>query len=100
VLFVILAVFWRLAGRGPEYRRTGLLFVAGTVACAAALAATALLPADVRVTAWLLLDACYLVGFGIMIGTARPVLTITAALIERFGAFIIIVQELTTEPSR
>jgi low temperature requirement protein LtrA len=93
VLFAILAVFWRLAGRGtgPEYRRSGVLFVAGTVACAAALAATALLPADVRVTAWLLLDAGYLVGFGIMIGTARPVLTITAALIERFGAFIIIV---------
>lgn len=63
-LFAMLAVLWYLAGRGdgPEYRRSSLLFVAGTAACAGILAATILLPAGVRVIAWLILDAAYLAG--------------------------------------
>jgi low temperature requirement protein LtrA len=96
-LFAILAVLWLLAGRGdsPEYRRANRLFVTGTAACAAILAATILLPADVRVIAWLGLDAAYLAGFAVMIAMASPILaaalTITGALIERFGLLIIIV---------
>jgi len=97
VLFAILAVLWLLAGRGdsPEFRRASLLFVAGTGVCAGILAATILLPADARPIAWLVLDAAYLAGFALMIAMATPVqaaaLTITGALIERFGLFIIIV---------
>jgi low temperature requirement protein LtrA len=95
VLFAVLAVLWLLAARGdrPEYRRTSRLFVAGTGACAALLAGTALLPASARVPAWGLLDAAYLAGFAAVILTASPraTLTVTDALIERFGAFIIIV---------
>lgn len=58
-LFAMLAVLWYLAGRGdgPEYRRSSLLFVAGTAACA-----TILLPAGVRVIVWLILDAVHLAG--------------------------------------
>ena len=50
VLFAVLAVLWLLAARGdrPEYRRPSRLFVAGTAACAALLAGTALLPASAR----------------------------------------------------
>jgi len=97
VLFAILAVLWLLAARADrtEYRRTSRLFVAGTTACAAALAGTAFLPASVRMLAWGLLDAAYLAGFAAVILTATPVvaaaLTITDALIERFGLLIIIV---------
>jgi low temperature requirement protein LtrA len=97
VLFAILAVLWLLAGRGdsPEYRRASLLFVTGTGVCAGILAATILLPADVRPIAWLVLDAAYLAGFAVMIAIATPIqaaaLTITDALIERFGLLIIIV---------
>ena len=59
VLFAVLAVLWLLAARGdrPQYRRTSMLFVTGTAACAVALAATALLPASARVLAWGLIDA-------------------------------------------
>ncbi|MCX5562409.1 low temperature requirement protein A [Streptomyces sp. NBC_00038] len=93
VLFAVLALVWRLAGRGTtaEYRRSGLVFVAGTAACAVLLASTASLPADGCLAVWLLLDLVYLVGFGVMIGTATPGLTVTPALIERFGLFTIIV---------
>ncbi len=97
VLFAVLAVLWLLAARGdrPQYRRTSGLFVTGTAACAIALAATALLPADARVLAWGLLDAAYLAGFAAVILTVAPTraiaLTITDSLTERFGAFIIIV---------
>ncbi|MER6816367.1 low temperature requirement protein A [Spirillospora sp. NPDC000708] len=93
VLFAVLALIWYLAGRPsePRFRRSSLLFVAGTGACAVVLAATARLPPDARVTAWLLLDAAYLAGFSAMIGKAPPGLVVTSALIERFGLFIIIV---------
>ncbi|MGD0556982.1 MAG: low temperature requirement protein A [Streptosporangiaceae bacterium] len=95
VLFAILAVLWLLAARGdrPEYHRTSKLFVTGTAACAALLAATALLPADARVPAWGILDIAYLAGFAAVIVRARPEaeLVITDALTDRFGAFIIIV---------
>jgi low temperature requirement protein LtrA len=97
VLFVVLALLWRLASRGdrPEYRRPSLLFVAGTAVCAVVLAATAFLPASARVLVWLLLDLGYLTGFAVLMTVAIPVqaatLTITDALIDRFGQFLIIV---------
>src|SRR6478735_7489334 len=95
VLFAILAVLWLLAARGdrPEYRRSSRLFVAGTAACAAALTATAFLPASARMWAWGLLDVAYLAGFAAVILTASfgPALIITDALIERFGLLTIIV---------
>ncbi|MFF3661183.1 low temperature requirement protein A [Streptomyces olivochromogenes] len=97
VLFAVLAVLWLLAARGdsPEFRRPSRLFVTWTAACAVVLAASAALPADVRVLTWGLLAVAYLAGFAVMIGTATPVqavaLSVTAALTERFGLFIIIV---------
>jgi low temperature requirement protein LtrA len=97
VLFAVLAVLWLLAARGdrPEYRRASRLFVTGTAACAVLLAGTALLPASARMPAWGLLDAAYLAGFAAVILTATPAqaaaLTITDALIERFGLLTIIV---------
>jgi low temperature requirement protein LtrA len=96
VLFAILAVLWLLAARGdrPEYRRPSRLFVAGTSACAAALAGTALLPAGARIPAWGLLDAAYLAGFtAVLFATSAQAvgLLVTDALIERFGLLTIIV---------
>src|SRR6476661_8637605 len=96
VLFAILTVLWLLAARGdrPEYRRPSQLFVAGTAACAAALAGTALLPAGARIPAWGLLDAAYLAGFtAVLFATpAQAVgLLVADALIERFGLLTIIV---------
>jgi low temperature requirement protein LtrA len=95
VLFAILAVLWLLAARGdrPDYRRSSRLFVAGTAACAVALAATAFLPASTRMVAWGLLDVAYLAGFAAVILTASfgPGLIVTDALIERFGLLTIIV---------
>jgi low temperature requirement protein LtrA len=97
VLFAVLALLWLLASRGdrPEYRRPSRLFVTGTAACAVVLAGTALLPAGARVPAWGLLDAAYLAGFAVVIITAIPAqaaaLTVTDALIERFGLITIIV---------
>jgi len=96
VLFAILTVLWLLAARGdrPEYRRPSQLFVAGTAACASALAGTALLPADARIPAWGLLDAAYLAGFtAVLFATPAPAvgLLVTDALIERFGLLTIIV---------
>ncbi|GAB2723902.1 low temperature requirement protein A [Kitasatospora kifunensis] len=96
-LFAVLAVLWLLASRGdrPEYRRSSRLFVTGTVCCAVILGASALLPAASRVWTWGLLDVVYLAGFAAVILTAVPgaaaTLTITDALIERFGLLIIIV---------
>jgi low temperature requirement protein LtrA len=97
VLFGILAVLWLLAARGdrPEYRRASRLFVAGTAACAAALAGTALLPASARILAWGLLEVAYLAGFTIVILAVTPVeaaaVLVTDALTERFGLLTIIV---------
>jgi low temperature requirement protein LtrA len=97
VLFAVLAVLWLLAARGdrPEYRRSSRQFVTGTAACAVLLAGTAFLPAGARVPAWGVLDAAYLAGFSAVILTAgraqAAALTVTDALTERFGAFIIIV---------
>ncbi len=97
VLFAVLAVLWLLAARGdrPEFRRPSRLFVTGTAACAVLLAGTALLPASARVPAWGVLDAVYLAGFSAVILTAgraqAAALTVTDALTDRFGAFIIIV---------
>ena len=97
VLFAVLAILWLLASRRdrPEYRRASRLFVTGTAACAVLLVGTAFLPASARVPAWGLLDVAYLAGFAAVILTASPAqaatLTITDALSERFGLFIIIV---------
>jgi low temperature requirement protein LtrA len=97
VLFAILAILWLLAARGdrPEYRRASRLFNVGTAACAVLLAASALLPASPRLIAWGVLDVVYLAGFAAVIGTATSVqaaaITITDALTERFGGFMIIV---------
>ena len=95
VLFAVLAVLWLLAARGdrPEYRRSSRLYVAGTATCAVLLAGTALLPASARVPAWGLLDVAYLAVFAAVILTASEAasLTVTDALIERFGTLIIIV---------
>ncbi len=96
-LFAVLAVLWLLAARGdrPGYRRSSRMFVAGTGGCAILLAATAFLPGSIRVAAWGVIDVAYLAGFAALILTATPVvaaaLTITDALIERFGLLIIIV---------
>ncbi|MEU9465904.1 low temperature requirement protein A [Streptomyces avermitilis] len=97
VLFAVLTVLWLLAARGdsPEFRRPSRLFVTGTAVCAVVLAASAALPAETRVLTWGILAVAYLAGFAVMIGTATPVqataLTVTDALTERFGLFIIIV---------
>jgi low temperature requirement protein LtrA len=97
VLFALLAVLWFLAARGdqPEYRRPSQLFVTGTALCAAVLAASAFLPAEPRVLTWGLTGIAYLAGFTDVIATATPIqtaaLTMTDALIERFGLLIIIV---------
>ncbi len=97
VLFAILTILWLLAARGdrPEYRRSSRLFVAGTATCAVLLVGTAFLPANARMPAWAFLDAAYLAGFAAVFLTATPVvaaaLTISDALIERFGLLIIIV---------
>ncbi|HEX6403822.1 MAG TPA: low temperature requirement protein A [Pseudonocardiaceae bacterium] len=97
VLFALLALLWFLAARGdqPEYRRPSRLFVTGTALCAVVLAASAVLPAGPRVLTWGLTGVAYLAGFTAVIATATPVqaaaLTITDALIERFGLLIIIV---------
>jgi low temperature requirement protein LtrA len=97
VLFAILTVLWLLASRGdrPEYRRSSRLYVTGTAICAVLLAGTALMPASARVLAWGLLDAAYLAGFAIVTLTAVPeqsaALTVTDALIDRFGQLTLIV---------
>lgn len=97
VLFAVLAVLWLLASRGDrdEYRLSSRLFVAGTAACAVALAATAPLSADARVAAWGVIAAVYLAGFAAVflgvIPAQAAVLTVTDALIERFGLLTIIV---------
>src|SRR5690348_8800195 len=97
VLFAVLTMLWLLAARGdrPEYRRPSRQFVTGTAACAVLLAGTALLPASARVLAWGLLGAVYLAGFTAVILMANSAqtapLTISGALIERFGLITIIV---------
>ncbi|MDB5065798.1 MAG: hypothetical protein JWM18_2232 [Chloroflexi bacterium] len=97
VLFTLLALLWFLAARGdqPEYRRPSRQFVTGTALCAAVLAASALLPPGARVLVWGLTGVAYLAGVSAVIATASPLeagaLTMTDALIERFGLLIIIV---------
>lgn len=97
VLFVVLAALWLLAARGDsaEYRRSSRLFVGGTAGCALLLAGSAFLPSGARVWAWGAIDAAYLAGFAALALTVIPGrengLTVTDALIERFGLFTIIV---------
>jgi low temperature requirement protein LtrA len=97
VLFAILTVLWLLAARGdrPEYRRASRLFVTGTAACAILLVGTAFLPSNARMSVWGVLDVAYLAGFAaVLLGAIpahRATLTVTDALVERFGLLIIIV---------
>jgi low temperature requirement protein LtrA len=97
VLFAVLAVLWLLAARGDssEFRRPSALFVTGTAVCAVVLAASAALPAGLRVLTWGLSAVAYLVGFVVVVGRLIPAqavaLSVTDALAERFGLFIIIV---------
>jgi len=96
VLFGILAVLWLLAARGsgPEYRRPSRLYVTGTAGTALLLTGTAFLPASARVLAWGLLDAAYLAGYSavtLITPTQASAVLVTDSLIERFGAFTIIV---------
>ena len=97
VLFAVLAVLWYRAasGDGPGYRRGSTIYVTATAVTALALAATALLPATARLLAWGALALLYLAMVGSVNGSARllraATLTITDALTERFGLFIIIV---------
>jgi low temperature requirement protein LtrA len=97
VLFAVLTMLWALAARGdrPEYRRSSRLYVTGTGACAVLLAGSAFLPAGARTPAWGLIDVGYLIGLVVVFLGALParaaVLTITDALVERFGLLIIIV---------
>jgi low temperature requirement protein LtrA len=96
-LFSLLALLWLLAARGsrPEDRRASWLFVSGSLIYAGMLVASALLPAGARVLTWGLLDAAYLAGFVALVAGLGPAqgaeLTVTGALIERFGLLIIIV---------
>jgi low temperature requirement protein LtrA len=96
VLFAILAVLWLLASRGsgPEYRRPSRLYVTGTAGTALLLVGTAFLPADARVPAWGLLDAAYLAGYSavtLITPSQASAVLVTDSLVERFGAFTIIV---------
>ena len=97
VLFALLTLLWFLAGRAdrPEYRRTSHLFVTGTALCAVALAASAFLPAGPRLLVWGLTGVAYLIWSSVVIATATPAqtvaLTMTDAVVERFGLLIIIV---------
>ena len=96
VLFAILAVLWLLAARGdrPEYRRPSRLYVTLTAATALLLVGTAFLPASARVPAWGLLDIAYLAGYAaitLITPSQASAVLVTDALIERFGAFTIIV---------
>ena len=94
--FAILTVLWLLAARGdrPEYRRPSRLYVTGTAATAVLLVGTAFLPASARVLAWGLLDVAYLAGYAavtLITPEQASAVLVTDSLIERFGAFTIIV---------
>ncbi|AJF69424.1 hypothetical protein SVTN_00785 [Streptomyces vietnamensis] len=97
VLFAVLALLWLLASLRdrPEYRRSSRLYVIGTAVCAAVLIVSAVLPAAARVWTWGVLAAAYLACFAAVVLKAAPValaaLSVTHALIERFGLLIIIV---------
>lgn len=67
----------------------------GTAGCAVLLAASATLPADTRLPAWGVIAAAYLAGLAAVILATGPrvaaALSITDAVIERFGLLTIIV---------
>ena len=73
----------------------GAAFAVAAAVLFAVLAVTALLPASARVQAWGVLDVLYLAGFAAVLHLADPPqapgVTVSEALTERFGAFIIIV---------
>ncbi|MFC0438395.1 low temperature requirement protein A [Kutzneria buriramensis] len=96
LLFAVLAVLWYLAQRGdaPGYRRASFTYVAMTAAAAVGLAGSALLPDDLRVLAWGVIDGAYLAGFAAIISARwlrAATITVTDSITERFGLLIIIV---------
>ncbi len=97
LLFGFLAFLWWRAGRNDDadFARTTRFYVWATLLTAVALAGSAALSAEARIVAWGGIGGLYLaVIVGIFAAApARAVssLAITDALLERFGAFVIIV---------
>jgi low temperature requirement protein LtrA len=97
LLFAFLAFLWWRAGQGDtaEFATTTRLYVRATLLMAVALAGSAGLPGSDRLWAWGVLAGLYLVAvtvvFAVAPTKAAASLKITDSLIERFGAFVIIV---------
>jgi low temperature requirement protein LtrA len=114
LLFLLLGFLWWRVSRAdpPEFARPTRLYVAATLAFAAGLAASVLLPADDRMITWATLSLFYLASIALVLvvvpGRFDATVAITDALIERFGLFVIIVlgetvsgvvSGLTTDPT-
>jgi low temperature requirement protein LtrA len=100
LLFGLLALLWWRAGRADareatEFTATTRRYVWATLLVALALAGSAALPAGARLVAWAVVAGLYLLAVvGIFAYAPQSVaasMTITDALTERFGAFVIIV---------
>jgi low temperature requirement protein LtrA len=97
LLFGFLAFLWWRAGREDtaDFVTTSRRYVWATLIVATALAGSAALPAADRLVVWAILAALYLLAVIAVFAVAPPnvaaSLTITDALTERFGAFVIIV---------
>ena len=97
VLFAFLALLWWQAGRldTAEFAATSRRYVWATLGLAVGLAGSAVVPADARLAVWAILAPAYLVAVVVLFAAAPPTvaasLTVTTALTERFGAFVIIV---------
>jgi low temperature requirement protein LtrA len=115
LLFGFLAFLWWRAGRDDtaDFVTTTSRYVWATLAMAVALAASAALPADDRVLTWASIAGAYVLSVVVVFAVApagvAASLTMTEALTERFGAFVIIVlgetvtgvvTGLTTDPTR
>jgi low temperature requirement protein LtrA len=97
LLLVFVAFLWWRVSRAdtPEFARPTLLYVGATLACAAGMAASAPLSADVRLAVWATLAVLYLTGvafvYAAIPGELESAVAVTDSLIERFGLFVIIV---------
>jgi low temperature requirement protein LtrA len=97
LLFGFLALLWWRAGRDDtaDFTTTTRVYVWATLVVAIVLACSVALPASARLAAWAILAALYLLAVVAVFAAAPPAvaasLTITDALTERFGAFVIIV---------
>lgn len=103
LLFGFITLLWWSASRGdaPQYRATAHRYLVATVAVAVVLAASAPLPAGLRMVVWGVVVLAYLLVFELLALRApasviRASMQITDALTERFGAFVIIVLGETT----